>query len=496
VGRRSTLAVLCLLLVAADWPRWRIRRREGDVPNRHAAALLDPTAWTPEPPSPRRLDIPRMARSLRSMCDGLSLAQAEQYANWIDESASVHEEDPFLIATLISHASRCRGDAKELRGIGLTGIQPDMYRGNVRVDTLQYEVREGHKWTVRAKMISRPLTAKTLKNPQQNIEWAAALLAMWREQHDVIDAQFEQAPHRHYVSHFLWGDRVESARSEDAVLTARRRLLAQYHRDAGSRSAPTREFRAISFGSPLEGAPRIVSSKPGADRDHGLRMHRGVDVDAEMGEPVLALADGHVTFAGVDFPGQGTAIDLPPETIDRVPESQMGAGGRYVCITHLPDPDRRDNPISSLFDRAVMSVPRLPDDDDTPDNVADIVKFTELNVQSPRCARIELDAIEITARDPKRALVSCYMHLDATRVRSGQDVKRGEVIGTVGRTGVKESATHLHLELKTERELFDARDVLSGILIGDPAWHSADEEQRARRRARAEGLTSRAMLFE
>jgi murein DD-endopeptidase MepM/ murein hydrolase activator NlpD len=491
---RTTLALVCLLLVAADWPKWKVRRREGDVPNRFAAALLDPTSWTPEPPSPKRVDIARLARSLRAVCDGLSPAQAEQYAHFIHESASVHEEDPFLIATLMVHASRCRGDAKELRGIGLTGIQPEMYRGNVSVDMLQYEVREGHRWAVRAKMIARPLTAKTLKDPQQNIEWAAALLAMWREQHDAIDAQFEQAPHRHYVSHFLWGDRVQSARAEDMILTARRRLLENYN--GVTRSGPSREFRAITFGCPLEGSPRIVSSKPGADRDHGLRMHRGVDVDADIGEPVLAMADGLVTFAGVDFPGRGTAVDLPPDQIHRVPLHEMGAGGRYVCITHLPDPDRRDNPAAMLFDRAVMSVPRAPEDNDAPDNVANIVKFTELNVEAPKCARIELEAIEITARDPSRALVSCYMHLDTTRVRSGQDVKRGEVIGTVGRTGVKESATHLHLELKSERELFDARDVLSGILIGDPAWHSTDEERRARRRARAEGLTSRAMASE
>ena len=79
------------------------------------------------------------------------------------------------------------------------------------------------------------------------------------------------------------------------------------------------------------------------------------------------------------------------------------------------------------------------------------------------------------------------------QVKSGQAVKRGESIGTVGRTGCKESAAHLHLELKSERELFDARDVLTGILIGDPPWRSEHEERRARRRARSEGLTSSAM---
>jgi murein DD-endopeptidase MepM/ murein hydrolase activator NlpD len=462
------------------------------VPNRYAAALLQPTSWKPEPESPKRIDQARFARALRSTCDNISAAQAEQYAHWIRESAAMHDEDPFLIATLMVHASHCRGDAEQLKGIGLTGIQPEMYRGNVKLDMLQYEVREGQGWAVRARLLSRPLTAQTLKNPQQNLEWAAALLAMWREQHDAIDAQFEQAPHRHYVSHFLWGDLIESSRSEDALFAARRRLLEHYH--GPGRAIPTRAFRAITFGAPLEGSPRIVSSKPGADRDNGLRMHRGVDVDAETGEPVLAMADGQVTFAGVDLPGRGTAVSLAPDEITRIPSAQMGAGGRYVCITHIPDPKRPDGAAKSAQpEPKVTSVPRSPGDSDAPENAANMAKADAASAGAGKRPLIQLDVIEITARDTSQALVSCYMHLDTTFVRTGQDVKRGERIGTVGRTGCKESAAHLHLELKSENELFDARDVLTGILIGDPPWHSSQEERRARQRARAEGLTSQAM---
>jgi murein DD-endopeptidase MepM/ murein hydrolase activator NlpD len=461
------------------------------VPNRYAAALLDPSHRPQEPESPKRLDTARLARALRAVCERLQPGRAEQYARWIAKSAAKHEEDPFLIATVMVHASRCLGDARELKGIGLTGIQPEMYRGNVNVDMLSYVVPEGPGWAVRAKMLARPLNAQTLKDPQYNIEWAAALLAMWREQHAAIDAQFEQAPHGHYVSHFLWGDQVQSVRAEDTLFNARRRLLQHYH--GATQPVPAREFRAISFGPPLEGSPRVVSSKPGADRDGGLRMHRGVDVDAETGEPVLAMADGQVTFAGVDLPGHGTAVDLSPENITRVPAHEMGAGGRYVCITHIPDPNHTPAPQSEwVRDRLVTSVPRSPGDSDAPESVTELVKIPGYE-EVPKCAPIELEAIEIRARDPSRALVSCYMHLDTTRVRSGQDVKRGEPIGTVGRTGCKESAAHLHLELKSDRELFDARDVLTGILIGDPPWRSEHEERRARSRARSEGLTSRAM---
>ena len=146
------------------------------------------------------------------------------------------------------------------------------------------------------------------------------------------------------------------------MLTERRRLLSHY---AGNPTpVTTREFRGIEFSAPLEGSPRIVSSKPGADRDRGLRMHRGVDVDAAMGEPVLAMADGRVSFAGVDLPGRGTAIDLAPETIYRVHPRDMGAGGRYVCITHAPTTvSPPPQPLTSSYapDSLVTTVPRETD---------------------------------------------------------------------------------------------------------------------------------------
>lgn len=486
-------------LLGADWPKWRVRRREGSVPNRYAAALLDPSSWAPEPETPKHVEAPRLAKALRAVCDRLTGTKSEQYAGWIIEAAQQHEEDPFLLAALVSRQSHCMGDAEEVSGIGLTGIQPEMYRTNVDVDMLQYAVQEGDEWTVRAKMMSKPLTPRTLENAEANIEWAAALLAMWREQHDAIDAQFEQAPHRHYVSHFLWGDRVQSARAEDGVFIDRRRLLSHYGQDL---PVATRDFRRIEWGAPLEGSPRLVSSKPGADRDRGLRMHRGVDVDAAMHEPVLAMADGRVTFAGVDLPGKGTAIDLSPENIGQVPAADMGAGGRYVCITHAPSPTPNSKASAFAPDPPVTAVPRASDGFEAGEETEDVDgapseptpgKRIESAQTGAKRVRIELEPTEIIAVNPASLMVSCYMHLEVTRVKSGQTVKRGEIIGTVGRTGCKESPAHLHLELKSEHDLYDARDVLTGILIGDPPWRSSSEERRARKRARAEGLTSRAM---
>jgi murein DD-endopeptidase MepM/ murein hydrolase activator NlpD len=288
-----------------------------------------------------------------------------------------------------------------------------MLRDNVQGRTLRYDVLQGKTWLTREKELSRPLTEATLRDPATNLEWAAALLAMWREQHHAVEMEFDQVVHRHYVSHFFWGDSVGSDREEDRVLTDRRRLLAYY---GVEQKELTQSWRNVVWGSPLEAGPRVVSSAPGASRDEGLRRHKGVDVEAVIGEPVLAMADGVVWFAGVDMPGQGSR-PLEPQSSRRVPKKRMGRGGIFVCIDHqAASPDE-------LF------------------------------------------------------LRSCYMHLDSLRVKNGDLVTRGQPIGTAGRTGVKHSPPHLHLEIKSDRRIYDARDVVPGILIGEPP-----PEPRRRRR--------------
>ncbi|HEX5657805.1 MAG TPA: M23 family metallopeptidase [Polyangiales bacterium] len=499
LARTAVAVCLALCLLGADWPKWPTRRGDGGDLNRYTSTLIEVDHWGPEPEGPLKLDVPRFASALRRVCANLSAARAQQLAVWIHEAAEANDEDPFLIAGLISRASRCLGEkSDDQEGIGLAGIQPDMYRSNIDVDMLQYAVPQGDDWEVRAKMLSKPFTPRNLENAQANIEWTAALLSMWREQHRAIDHQFEQTPHRSYVSHFLWGDRVQSTRGENGVLTDRRRLLGHYGYDV---PAATRLFRGVEWGAPLEGEPRVISSKPGADRDRGLRMHRGVDVDAAMHEPVLAMADGVVSFAGVDLPGRGTAVELTPDEITQIPTRDMGAGGRYVCITHRPSPTRQHSGSAFAPDPPVTAVPRALSADGAQEEIDDEDGAPELAASSAQSdpavagkrARIELAPLEIFGFNPESLTVSCYMHLEVTYVAKGQEVKRGERVGTVGRTGCKESREHLHLEMKSEHELYDARDVLTGVLIGDPPWKSSDEERRARKRARAEGLSSSAM---
>ncbi len=373
--------------------------------NRRAAALIPPTIWDREPTSPEVITVAPFARALREVCGPMPKGRAERYAEWIIASAQRYGEDPFLVAALMHRSSRCLPDARNVEGLGLTAIQPSMYAHNVRGRTLSYPVAAQSSWETRQKVVAFGFFEQALLSAEANLAWSAALLAMWREQHELVDSKFEQQPHRHYVSHFIWGDRVKSARAEDRIFTDRRRLLTHY---GLTLPVPTRAWRNVIWGSPLEGSPRVVSSQPGAEREDGLRLHHGVDVEAVFGEPVLAMADGRVSFAGVDLPGHAHNRELSPEAIGEVPRSSLGHGGRYVCLTHL-------------------------------------------------------DAL-----DDEVWLRSCYMHLEEVRVRVGQRIVRGQALGTVGRTGMQRSAPHLHLELKSDKRLYDARDVLTGILLGEP----------------------------
>ena len=404
------IAMLFVAEALADGPPWRRRRRRGVTINHRAAAIVSPADWPAEPRSPDSVDPDRFASALRELCGWMPPSRPATYTDYILRHADEFEVDPFLVAALAHRMGRCRPDAEGMDGVGLTLIPSRMYWDHLRRGEYRYHVRSPDGgWMQRSLELDRyPFNDPRLQRPEENIYFAAGLLAAWKEQHQSVDVSFEQEPHRHYVSHFVWGDRVRTDRSEDRILTDRRRLL-QYYGATGA--APTVDRLGERWGPPLDGAPRVISSWIGAERDGGSRSHRGIDVESVLGEPVRAVASGRVNFAGVDLPGHRNSERMSPEAIEEVPRDELGAGGRYVCILHHPSGEGEDTP---------------------------------------------------------SWLRTCYMHLEDVEVRHGQEVTRGERIGTVGRTGMRRSAPHLHLELHGPDGLMDASEVLEGILIGTP----------------------------
>ncbi len=413
LARHASVVVVAALMALAsialaDGAPWRARRTPGLRPNYIATARVLPTEWPAEPESPSRIDVARFAAALEQLCGWMPPGRSEHYADWMIRYGQEQGEDPFLLGALAYRRTEgsCRPDTVGARGeLGLTQIRREIYADFVRHGVYTYQVREAGVWHARTRRMDRfPFAGPRIARAEENIYFAAALLASWRDQHASVDAAFDQVPHRHYVSHFVWGDRVRSDRDEDRILTDRRRLLQYY--GAIPAAHPLRRY-GLDLGSPLDGAPRVVSSGIGDARDEGGREHRGVDLESLPGEPVHAVADGRVVFAGVDLPGHQAHQQVARDGYEAYPRASLGAGGRYVCVRH----------------------PR----GDEPD------------------------------------LRTCYMHLETVEVEYGAELHRGDLVGTVGRTGMQTSAAHLHLELYVGEELLDASVVMRGLLIGDPS---------------------------
>ena len=186
-----------------------------------------------------------------------------------------------MLAALAYRGSRCRPWLTDSSGVGLLQIKASMFAAGARLPFPRAD-----------------LERERLLDPAHNLRIGAALLAMWEAEHVEIDRAIGSTPHRTAVAHFFWGDKVWGATPEDRTLTARRRLIEAYGNAPIAFQPSSLE---LPITSPLEGAPRLGTSGLGVDRDGGERSHRGVDIDATIGEPVRAVADGVVQFAGVDM---------------------------------------------------------------------------------------------------------------------------------------------------------------------------------------------------
>jgi murein DD-endopeptidase MepM/ murein hydrolase activator NlpD len=380
--------------------------------------LKDPSGWPAEPAAPSGpVAAERFDAALIALCGEVAPAAVlPEIAREVREVAAETRVDAFLLGALVYRESRCRPGLASGAGVGLLQIQPKMFRPDARLP-FEHEALEKER----------------LLDPVANLRVGAALLAMWQTEHAALDAASGSTPHRTAIAHFVWGDRVWGATAEDRTLVARRRLLAAY---AGAPEIVRPSSLGLEIVSPLEGGTRLGTSGPGADRDDGARAHRGLDVDATVGEPVRAVADGVVQFAGVDLPGQQPARGLLPRQLSRFRARTMGPGGFFVRVVH------------------------------------------------------------------DGGLRTGYFHLTSFRVVAGETVKAGQVIGTVGRSGIKVSGSHLHFEVHRDGELQDPVAFLSafvlppqGTLTHDLAMAEKHERlARERRRARHARLEARKRL--
>jgi hypothetical protein len=413
------VGALCLIVGSTDAVAasaraerpWKPRRPV--VPPAPAHQLLDVTRWPDEPRSPDGPDPEQFRASVAYLCrKPLEKVPSDE----ILASAREAGVDPFLLTALVFERSRCEPRKTTRAGVGLLGLSRALYQspGAPGIAT------HASEWT----------TANLL-SARANLGLGARLLRMWEEQHDAIDLAFGGVTHRSAVSHFFWGDIVASSGTEDLVLTARRRLIAHYE---GQTAVPRPSELGVAIVPPLESVPRVATSGPGDDRDGGARRHRGLDLVAAVGEPIRAIADGTVIFAGVNLPSNSRFGRIPPARSGSYANRPLGAGGIYLCIRHAPE---QAQPSS-------------------------------------------------TPAGSPASLVSCYMHLDRYFVPQGAEVKAGDTIAIVGRSGVKRSPPHLHFEVRIDGACKDPLRYFSETIIPPKetlthVWN--ERSRRARLRA-------------
>jgi len=303
---------------------WVARRPPAQPAPAHQ--LRDVNRWPAEPDSPAAIDAVRFRVSVDHLCarsrnreEEAALVPVESAPGTLVQAAAAEAGvDPFLLAGLMFAQSSCKADLVSPGGIGLLRIAPALYRS----PGAPPPPGDPAMWTKTA-----------LLDPATNLKLGAQLLKMWQDTHVENDLAFKGVPHRTAVAHFAWGDVVRGSGTEDQVMTARRRLIAFYLQTP---DVAVETSYGVPLVSPLEGVPRVASSGPGEDRAGGKRRHRGIDLGAAIGEPVRAVADGTVIFAGANVPGSPKKT-VSPAQINRYRWRNLGPGGIYVCIAHAPE---------------------------------------------------------------------------------------------------------------------------------------------------------------
>jgi hypothetical protein len=318
-------------------PPWTCRLdRTGRERHFVGLGLLDLTRWEPEPDTPAPVQAERFAPALNQLCaNELSYQQSNQYAQWILEACREFDVDPFLLASLMFQESRCGASKPSgTTAVGLAGIDAGMHAPFLHDGRYAYWIKDGKEWVPRHLDVRAHLTSvQTLHQDKANLLFAAALMHVYQQQCPDVDGAFPSIPHRHYVSHMLWGDRVLETDGEDRVLRTRRAIIDYY--TAGPPVSRTR-WKGVDLYCPLDGCPRKVSGVLGDVRDGGKRAHKGVDFVSTRGEPVRAIADGWVVYAGVDAPGAG-ARKVTLDKSGAIRKTSMGPGGLFVQIQHKDD---------------------------------------------------------------------------------------------------------------------------------------------------------------
>ncbi len=381
-------------------PPWRRRGRPATP--RPWQGIARPEAWPAEPVAPRTVDKERFVEAFGELCH---TKRAPSWARRIHQDAVHFGVDPFLVGATIYRQNRCRWRSRQGPSRKQAQITYNAHRRLIHDGGYRYYLLQDNEWRPqRLRVEAFPFSSRAMLRPESHIYFTSALLSVYSRQCRALDTVVRSKIHRSPVSHLYWGDRVLGTRFEDEVLRARRRLLANYSKSQG----PVMRYRGVSLLSPLDGPPRVIGS-PFRARREGGRRHGGVDFFSTYGEPVRAVADGQVIFAGVAPPGRGVK-NIRPRYSRSVSSSKMGRGGLFVIVDH------------------------------------------------------------------PGGLRTGYYHLSRYTVARGTPIKAGQLLGFVGRSGIKESPSHLHFELRLHRRRINPEPRFRAILVR--SWNRTPHQKK------------------
>ena len=334
LGQLIAILAASTAVWAAKWPWQRRIGRDIEVRHKLSYQKIRPDLWPPEPERPHAVEKATFEAALGVLCGTMPKGRLEKYTASILDAAAVYDVDPFLIGALMYHQSGCRPKTPEWETRhGLTRVPIEMHAPHVRGGEYRYFLKTGETWTPHTRSLGNlRFNQWDMEKVGPNLMFAAAVLSVFEKQCKDLDAAFGGVPHRHPVSHWFFGDKVTSAEPEDAVLTVRRRLLVYYN---GVHPVPVGKYNDLPLSSPLDGIPRLMLDYFGNKRGvKGTSGHQGIDLAGLSGEPVRAVADGKVSFAGVDLKGDTPSRQTTPEAAAAVPPQTLGKGGLWITLNH------------------------------------------------------------------------------------------------------------------------------------------------------------------
>ena len=383
--------------------------------------LTDIKRWPAEPPSPETIDRARLAGALRAICGWMPPKRSRLYASWLVEHGRTFGVDPFLLAGLMYRQSLCLPNSKNDYGIGLTGINPRMHAGHIRRRRYRYYVLVDKRWVRRELAMPKYLFFARGLRISKTNLYFAAALVSMWQKQCRFIDRAFGSVAHRHSISHFVWGDRVRGTGAEDRVLTARRRLLQYYRQGKDKGLPA---------DPRAKQGELVLAPP---LDATPRV-----VTSAMGDD---RSDGARRHKGIDF------------------ASTYGEPVRAVADGLV---------IIAGIDQKVGPTRNVPPE----------------KIDTIKSKRLGAGGLYVMIRHAG-GLRSAYMHLSRYRVRAGQRVKAGQIIGAVGRSGIKISSAHLHFELrdKHSKHLDPVPAMRPYIFTPDQTWagrRNAWEQKRVR----------------